>query len=359
MAGGLIASGVAGVIEGTGKAVSTVWSTIKGDKGATNEAVHKEQIAVIEQYAAESKGRTTATWWDSMVDGINRLVRPALAFGVVAILVWSIYDPVTFVEIMGALAVVPDEMWLMLLGIVVFYFGGRIISQDIQKPKMALESMRLALEIARSRAERLAAAEAKKVKAQEIGQPPPIVVTPAEILPKVTRDNAAVDAMIADLIVREAGYVNDSVDRGGPTKYGITQDTLADYRGIPVSASDVRALTKVEATKIYRNTFYLAPQIYLLPVGIQPQVFDICVNSGPKNAIRLLQRALNRHGADLIEDGVFGPATMVASKSYPAATINRTLAGVRLTFYEAIVDNDPTQIRFLDNWRKRAALFLV
>lgn len=356
---GIIGDGIAGVIKGTGEAVSSVWSTVKGDKGATNEAIHKEQIAVIEQYAAESKGRTTATWWDSMVDGINRLVRPVLAFGVIAILVWSIYDPVTFVEIMGALAVVPDEMWLMLLGIVVFYFGGRIISQDIQKPKMALESMRLALEIAKGRAARLAAAEAKKARTPEIGLPPPVIVTPVDVLPEITSQDGSVDDMIADLIKREAGYVNDPADDGGPTKYGITRDTLAAHRGKATTEADVRALTKAEAAKIYRNTFYLRPNIYLLPKGIQRHVFDICANSGPDNAARLLQRALNKIGADLIEDGVIGPATTAAAQAYTSMAINRSLVAVRQKFYNDICARHPEKLRFLNGWRIRANLFLI
>ena len=45
--------------------------------------------------------------------------------------------------------------------------------------------------------------------------------------------------LIAELIQREGGYVDDPDDRGGPTKYGITLATLQAWRHTPVSAADV------------------------------------------------------------------------------------------------------------------------
>lgn len=88
--------------------------------------------------------------------------------------------------------------------------------------------------------------------------------------------------------------------------------------------------------------------------GIQAHVFDIAVNSGPGTAIRLLQRALNRLGADLEEDAVLGPATLAAAESRASDEINRELVEVRLRFDNAIVASDSDEGVFIDGWRKRA-----
>jgi len=39
--------------------------------------------------------------------------------------------------------------------------------------------------------------------------------------------------VIYDLIEREGGFSNHPADKGGPTKYGITQQTLSEWRGVP------------------------------------------------------------------------------------------------------------------------------
>ena len=49
--------------------------------------------------------------------------------------------------------------------------------------------------------------------------------------------------IVDDVLRREGEFVQHPADAGGPTKFGITQATLADWRHAPVTASDVSALT--------------------------------------------------------------------------------------------------------------------
>lgn len=358
MLGGIF--GIGTVVKQGAEAVTSVWGTIKGDqrqieegRQARDTATHEEQMAVLQQFAAEFAGRTHATWWDSLVDGLNRLPRPIITFSIIGIFLFAFWNPMQFVEYMQALQVVPDELWLMWLTILAFWFGGRLVSEDIRKPRITPEQIAFAKELLSRR--RL------PEPAQDIAVPEPPVVTTPGTLPTVppSLGEPAVDAMIDDLIRREGGYVNHPADKGGPTNFGITQNTLADWRNAPVTEPDVRMLTKAEAAKIYRDRFYLAPGINYLPASLQPHVFDIAVNSGPTQAARLLQRALNILGAGIAEDGRIGPKTLAACKTMNSRAINNALVGVRLDFYERLVAARPDQAAFIDGWRKRAKIFLT
>jgi hypothetical protein len=332
-------------VEGLGNAVSNVVGTIWGSQNEKDAAIHNEQMAVLAQFAAEFVGRPPKTWWDSFVDGLNRLPRPVITFSIMGTFLWAFYDPTGFVGYMAAMEVVPDELWVMWLTIVAFWFGGRLVSQDLRKPKVTKEQLDRAKELATLWRERTDA----KNKAL------------TETLPASPRDGAGVliDSMIDALIAREGGYVNHPADRGGPTNCGITRQTLAAWRGCPVTIDEVKRLTPSEAAEIYRSSYYFAPGIDALPLALQAHVFDIAVNSGPKTGVKLLQRALNRLGAGLKEDGLLGPATRAAAAAYPASDINRKLVEVRLRFYDDIVAADPRQRAFIDGWRKRAKSFLA
>ncbi|MGK9336087.1 glycoside hydrolase family 108 protein [Sinorhizobium meliloti] len=80
----------------------------------------------------------------------------------------------------------------------------------------------------------------------------------------------------------EGGYSNVKTDRGGPTKYGVTHATLAAHRGVKaVTAEQVRAMSREEATDIYRRSYWQQCGGDLLPPGLDYAVFDFGVNSGP------------------------------------------------------------------------------
>lgn len=351
----MIVRAIASSAEGIGNAVSNVVGTIWGNKREKDAASHDEQMALLTQFAAEFAGRPPTTWWDSFVDGLNRLPRPLITFSSIGIFAWAFYDPMAFVEYMGAMEVVPDELWLMWLTVIAFWFGGRLVSQDLRKPKITKEHLERAKAIFESRKER--------IEAQETA-PPAVAPTLERPLQPLTASpqrgsNVSIENMIDALIAREGGYVNHPADRGGPTNYGITRQTLAAWRGRSVTTEEVKRLTPSEAADIYRACYYYGPSIDALPAALQEHVFDIAVNSGPRTSITLLQRALNRCGAGIKEDGVLGPATRAAAAAYPCKDINRELVGVRLRFYDDIAASDPKQRAFIDGWHKRAKSFLA
>ncbi len=82
------------------------------------------QQAALAQFGAEflhaRRGR-----FDRFVDGLNRLPRPALAFGTLGLFVAAMTDPAWFSERMRGVALVPDPLWWLMGAIVSFYFGAR------------------------------------------------------------------------------------------------------------------------------------------------------------------------------------------------------------------------------------------
>ena len=63
--------------------------------------------------------------FDRMVDAMNRLPRPLMALGVVALFGHAMLDPLGFSARMAALRAMPDALWWLIGGIVTFYFGAR------------------------------------------------------------------------------------------------------------------------------------------------------------------------------------------------------------------------------------------
>ncbi len=173
----------------------------------------------------------------------------------------------------------------------------------------------------------------------------------------------SVEAMIEDVIRREGGFVDHPADRGGPTRFGITQATLSQHLGHAASVAEVEQLSLGQARQIYRRDYYQAPQIDQLPEAIQPFVFDSSVNHGPRRAIRFVQQVCNLAGfGPLVVDGVCGPETLRAAHDAARAMTDWLLAALveeRRNFYQAIVRDDPSQAVFLDGWLNRLTAFDV
>lgn len=108
-----------------------------------------------------------------------------------------------------------------------------------------------------------------------------------------------------------AGIV--TVDRGGKTKWGISQ------RAYP--ALDIEALTRDDAVELYRRDYWLAAKCDRLPQQVGILVFDCAVNQGVGAASRLLQKA-----ARVKVDGDIGPATLAAVWRDPLEVAARMMA---------------------------------
>jgi len=157
-----------------------------------------------------------------------------------------------------------------------------------------------------------------------------------------------VDEMIDDILKHEGGYVNHPYDRGGPTNYGITQRTLNEWSG---GGMDVREISEEMARSIYKDQYYTKPKIDWLAPHIQPIVFDMSVNHGPVNAVKILQKSMNSD--DVVVDGLIG---VITAQESIYLSVSR-LVNARIQFYADIVANDNSQAVFLKGWLNRARSF--
>lgn len=172
-----------------------------------------------------------------------------------------------------------------------------------------------------------------------------------------------IEQHLDELIKREGGYVNNPADRGGATKYGITE-AVARTNGFK---GNMRDLSLDIAKAIYKKQYWTAPrfdQVNAICSAVAEELLDTGVNCGTGFAKPLLQRALNllnnqsKAGwPDLAVDGIYGPATLNALKSYLAKrgkegekVLVRVLNIMQGQRYIEICECNPSQEQFFYGW---------
>ena len=136
----------------------------------------------------------------------------------------------------------------------------------------------------------------------------------------------------------EGGYVNNSADPGGETKYGISKRA---YPGI-----DIPSLTMDHARLIYLSDYWGPAGCDAVPDSIKLELFDMAVNAGVQSAIKCLQRAVGE-----TQDGILGPLTLQAVQSMPPLRLVARFSGIRL---QKLTDL-PTWGNFGKGWCRRIA----
>lgn len=170
------------------------------------------------------------------------------------------------------------------------------------------------------------------------------------------------DELIDELIEREGGYVNHPADRGGPTRFGISEAVARahGYRG------PMAELPRDEARAIYRRLYWLRPgydQVAKRSPRLAAELFDTAVNMGPAVATTFLQRALtalNRNGRDyrdLVPDGRVGAVTLEALDSFlkvrggsGETVLLRALDALQGERYLRLAELRPANEAFLYGW---------
>ncbi|CAO3459893.1 hypothetical protein [Azospirillum argentinense] len=182
-----------------------------------------------------------------------------------------------------------------------------------------------------------------------------------------------VNDLIAEIVRKEGGFVSAERarrigDSGGATNHGVSL-RYARSKGLiwdldrdgDVDEDDIRLVTPAHAFNAFLEDFYTGPGYHRLPEGLQPQVTDFAVNTGPGPATTALQTVIRDFGYTIAIDGACGPKTARAAALLVAhvgsAAINNALVDERIRFYRDLVRRRPETAPNLDGWLNRARSF--
>lgn len=123
-----------GVIDrflGASTAVTAVTNAASGVAGMfTPNATRRMELDeeayahAVTQHQAEF-AVSSSSWFDALMNGMNRLPRPLLTLGTIGLFIYAMVEPIGFSERMEGLSLVPEPLWWLMGAIVSFYFGAR------------------------------------------------------------------------------------------------------------------------------------------------------------------------------------------------------------------------------------------
>lgn len=171
-----------------------------------------------------------------------------------------------------------------------------------------------------------------------------------------------IDMLIDKVISLEGEYSDHPADRGGPTRWGVTE-AVARAHGY---AGDMRHFPREQATAIYKRKYWHRPgfdRIALLAPLIAAELFDTGINMGTATAAGFLQRALNalnrnkRDFQDIAVDRMIGGETVMALDAFlrkrgrkGEAVLLKAIEALQGARYIKLAENRPANEAFLYGW---------
>jgi lysozyme family protein len=171
-----------------------------------------------------------------------------------------------------------------------------------------------------------------------------------------------IEKLIDEVIGREGGYSNHPADKGGPTRWGVTEAVARahGYKG------GMRDFPRDEAVAIYRRLYWLRPgfdRIALHAPKVAAELFDTGVNMGPATATGFLRRALNALNrgatdfADIATAGVIDDAVVAATRAFIAkrgaageTVLLKAIEALQGERYVRLAETRPANEAFLYGW---------
>lgn len=126
---------------------------------------------------------------------------------------------------------------------------------------------------------------------------------------------------IEHIIDIEGDYIDHPSDKGGPTRFGITEQVARAYG----YKADMRILPRELATDIYLQRYWLDPkfdQVALVSPMLAEELLDTGINMGQATAVKFLQRALNvlnqraTKYPDVVVDGYLGAISLACLETF-------------------------------------------
>ncbi|QAX31321.1 3TM-type holin [Leisingera sp. NJS204] len=135
-----------------GGVIEQVGGVFRPNAEASAARAHEADAAALSQYAAEFQVRQQRTWFDSLMDGLNRMVRPVITLTVLGVIPAVMLWPEQMAVAFAALALLPTGYWALVSVITGFYYGGRMqlkaqdftrsVSDAVARAPQVIENMR-------------------------------------------------------------------------------------------------------------------------------------------------------------------------------------------------------------------------
>ena len=157
-----------------------------------------------------------------------------------------------------------------------------------------------------------------------------------------------------------ANYTDLSQDKGGSTKFGITQnydyEDAVKLKLIP-PGTQIKNITQEQAIAIYKKLYWDAcPNLNNISnQKVANKLFSSMVNIGIDMAVYLLQETLDEFiGCRLKLDGDFGTRTINAVNDNISMIVLNFYKQTLCKYYEHLVERNPKDEVFLKGWLNRA-----
>jgi len=154
--------------------------------------------------------------------------------------------------------------------------------------------------------------------------------------------------LIPFILKWEGGFVDNPLDKGGPTNQGVTLTTFKYYFGNERTVDNLKALTQEQWWYIFKVGYWnkwKADEIK------SQSVADILVDwhwmSG-EWGIKIPQRILG-----VKDDGLVGPITIAALNAAKPRKLFHEIKKARAQYYDDIIAKTPTNEIFRKGWMNR------
>jgi len=155
-------------------------------------------------------------------------------------------------------------------------------------------------------------------------------------------------------------YTNDPDDRGGPTRWGVTQKAYSEFLKRPVTPEEIAGLSWEDTKSFYAMMYWRklwCERMKRAPIAVA--IFDTAVLYGCLASSTAAQSALIMGGAALNLDGHMGGKTVaylnMASPRIFLSNFHRYI----LLRIDKVIAERPTNEKYRKGWTKRADRLLT
>ena len=179
------------------------------------------------------------------------------------------------------------------------------------------------------------------------------------------------DKAILITLKHEGGFVNDPVDPGGATNWGMSIRFLTNDAGDSdgdgfmdgdidkdgdIDVDDIKNMTVEQARELYRIHFWdKYGYEEIVDFTVAARMFDMTVNMGPNQTGKICQRALNDLGNNLKVDGKVGPKTRAQINCTDSEMLMSEIRQEHAQFYINLIAAKPKFEKYRKGWLRRAA----